>query len=437
MSVKVEKLDHSIRSSTAPAHVGHTDLLPTIGDASSAIFLLRDYSRFGLPERICYHFDLVEALTTINSSISQMETKSIEGKAEGSKDFPSVSEKEKNDEGNELDDSPTPTCGVLQVLELAPGTVTHRLSKRQKRFLRMRVREFNAAAEKVHHARSTICYQPQDLPLRCNPSTKVSFGYEKTRIAFCVDASASLTSTFGVNGSRPSGSKDNVFCPLDRLPEMARIFFSSLIEPIGNTSTSKSWTPLISVTVLAVFPMGKISETDLLVRDFLVHDAESAKELIDRIERWTYSDVESGISERLSRRQATSTWSIPIYSSNLKHILEAGDYALDVLSSDARPVIVVATDGRSISCDGIVDVFVDVDRVDIPIHVLDLSLNETHTMEDDKSVSAKREMNFLTYDPGGIMGFPLYLTDDSEALFVVCRATGGCFLDFSLLSSTV
>ena len=418
--MKIEQLDHSIRSSTASAHLGHTDLLPTIGDASSAIFLLRDYSRFGLPERICYHFDLAEALTT-----SKAETKSVGSKVES---------EEANDDGNEIDQTPTPTCGILQVLELAPAVVTHRLSKRQKRFLRMRVREFNGLAEKVHRERSTICYQPQDLPLRCNPSTKVSFGYEKTRIAFCVDASASLTSAFGINGSRTSGSKDNVFCPLDRLPEMARIFFASLIEPIGNTSTSKSWTPQISVTVLAVYPMGKISETNLLVRDFLVQDAESAKELIDRIERWTYSEVESGISERLSRRQAASTWSIPIYSSNLKQILEAGDYALDVLSSDARPVIVVATDGRSISCDGIVDVYLDADRVDIPIHVLDLSLNETHTMEDDTSVSAKRETNFLTYDPGGIMGFPLYLTDDSEALFFVCRATGGCFLDLSLLS---
>ena len=442
MSIKIEKLDHPMKTKSS-AHLTHTDLLPTIGDASSAIFLLRDYSRFGLPERICYHFDLAEALTTTTSSTTKPEVKTAASEKVSVKNFSSAAERGTiEDDGNpetsnsEINYNPTLTCGILQVLELAPAAVSHRLSKRQKRFLRMRLREFNTKAEKVHHEHSTVCYQPQDLPLRCNPSTKVSFGYEKTRIAFCVDASASLTSTFGINGSRPSSSKDKVFCPLDRLPEMARIFFSSLIEPTSNTSTSKSWVPLISVTVLAVYPIGKISETNLLVRDFLVHDAESAKELIDRIERWTYSEVESGISERLSRRQAASTWSIPIYSSNLRHILEAGDYALDVLSSDARPVIVVATDGRSISCEGIVDVFLDVDRVDIPIHVLDLSLNETHTMEDENHLSTNHEMNFLTYDPGGIMGFPLYLTDDSEALFVVCRATGGCFLDFSLLSES-
>jgi hypothetical protein len=432
-----------MKKSKSSALLSNTDLLPTIGDASSAIFLLRDYSRFGIAERICYHFDLTEALTTTGASAIKSGKITAASKTMPMKDSSLISARGVNDiiDGNPekldngIENSPTSICGVLQVLELAPAAVSHRLSKRQKRFLRMRLREFNTAAERIHDENTIICYQPQDLPLRCNPSTKVSFGYEKTRIAFCVDASASLTSTFGVNGSRPSGN-DNIFCPLDRLPEMARIFFSSLIEPISNTSTSKAWIPLISVTVLAVYPMGKISETSLLVRDFLVHDAESATVLIDRIERWTHSEVESGISERLSRRQATNTWSIPIYSSNLRHILEAGDYALDVLSSDARPVIVVATDGRSISCEGIVDVFLDVDRVDIPIHVLDLSLKETHTMEDENYLSAKHEMNFLTYDPGGNMGFPLYLTDDSEALFVVCRATGGCFLDFRLLSES-
>ena len=80
------------------------------------------------------------------------------------------------------------------------------------------------------------------------------------------------------------------------------------------------------MTVLAVFPGGPISETNLLVRDFKVRDAESANLLINKIECWTRSEVECGISERLIRRKPT--WSIPIYSSNLRHILEAADYAI-------------------------------------------------------------------------------------------------------------
>ena len=423
MSTEIERLDHQVKSKYS-AHHSATDTLPTIGDASSAIFLLRDYSKFGFAERICYHFDLIEALATTNSSSMKSETMSAAKKILPMKNTSSVSK---------LVPDHIDTCGVLQVLECSPAITSQRLSKRQKRFLRMRLREFNATAEKVHNENTTFCYQPQDLPLRCNPSTKVSFGYEKTRIAFCVDASASLTSAFGISGNK---TRNSVFCPLDRLPEMARLFFASLIKPINNTSASRLLIPLLSVTVIAVYPMGKISETNLLVRDFLVHDAESANELADKIEGWIRSDVEAGISERLSRRQAASTWSVPIYSSNLRHILEAGDYALDVLSSDARPVIVVATDGRSISCEGIVDVFLDVDRADIPIHVLDLSLKETHTMEDDDDLSSNHAMSFLTYDPGGNMGFPLYLTDDSEALFQVCRAAGGCFLDLNLLSES-
>ena len=439
-------ISHSKTRSDSSILISNTDLLPTIGDASSAIFLLKDYSRFGLAERICYHFDLTEALaasiptatttttTTATTTTPYTATTKTKYNTSSSTTLPGRGKDNDND-SKEFDDE-YGVCGVFQVLELAPIAISHRLSRRQKRFLRMRLREFNMKAENIHRENNTtICYQPQDLPLRCNPSTKVLFGYEKTRIAFIVDASASLTSTFGVDASGSPSNSNDIGLPLDRLPEMARIFFSSLIEPISTTSTSKSFQPLISVTVLAVYPLGNISETNLLVRDFLVHDADSAKLLIDRIERWTHSEVECGISERLCRRQAANTWSIPIYSSNLRHILEAGDYALDVLSSEARPTIVVATDGRSISCEGIVDVFLNVDRVDIPIHILDLSQKETHAMGGDEvqSSSSKHETNFLTYDPGGNMGFPLYLTDDSEALFMCCRATGGCFLDLSLL----
>jgi hypothetical protein len=439
---------HHKTKSDSSVHISNTDLLPTIGDASSAIFLLRDYSRFGLAERICYHFDLTEALaasipaaTTTTSTSTSTTTTSTEVTTPKSKSSSTTLAAKEFDEygvdnDTDTDTNPNSLCGVLQVLELAPIAISYRLSRRQKRLLRMRLREFNTKAENVHRENNTtICYQPQDLPLRCNPSTKVLFGYEKTRIAFIVDASASLTSTFGVDGSSSPSNNNEIGLPLDRLPEMAKIFFSSLIEPISTTSTSEPFQPLISVTVLAVYPLGNISETNLLVRDFLVHGTDSAKLLIDRIERWTHSEVECGISERLCRRQAANTWSIPIYSSNLRHILEAGDYALDVLSSEARPIIVVATDGRSISCEGIVDVFLNVDRVDIPIHILDLSQKETHAMGgDDMQSSSKHETNFLTYDPGGSMGFPLYLTDDSEALFMCCRATGGCFLDLSLLS---
>lgn len=265
------------------------------------------------------------------------------------------------------------------------------------------------------------------------------FAYEVTRIAFCVDASPSLTSTFGVTG----GSYSNkCCCPLDNLPEMARTFFRSLVEPVASSSLQDPgiWRPKLAVSVLAVYPVGKTTETSLLVRDYRVDDLESAQILADRIEEWCKTEVEMGIAERISRRrEANNTWAAPLYSSSLRDILEAADYALSVLSSEARPCIVVATDGRSVSCDGIMDVFVHVNRVDIPIVVLDVSNSETHipfSKEEQpmQSMSDENQPNFLTYDPGGPSAFPLHLSDDTEALYGVCRSTGGCFLDAQLLA---
>jgi hypothetical protein len=398
-----------------------------LGDAASAIFLLRDYSKFGLAERVCYHFDLSEALmASEDATTTDPETHEHPRQT-------MIDTEEQQEYYTQIRGS-----GVLRLIELAPTAMWQRLTRRQKKSLRNTLRLFNRNAEQVHTEGKTICYQPQDLPLRCNPSTRVYFGYEFTRIAFCVDASASLTSTFGVMG-HPATHAKNPLCPLDLLPKMARLFFQALVEPIITATMLEPWKPHLSVTVIAIYPMGETSETSLLVRDYHVYDSGSAKKLISEIEQWTYSDVESGISERISRRHATNAWSIPIYSSNMKHILEAGDYALDILSSEARPVIVVATDGRCISCDGIVDVFLDADRVDIPIHILDLSLSESHALGDPLDAEAlpiqpsRMEMKFLSYDPGGTMSFPAHLTDDSEALFVVTRATGGCFLDTHLL----
>ena len=70
-----------------------------------------------------------------------------------------------------------------------------------------------------------------------------------TRIAFCVDASPSLTSTFGV-----IGNSNGPCCALDRLPDMARTFFNSLIEPVSASSLGDPglWCPVIAVTVIAV-----------------------------------------------------------------------------------------------------------------------------------------------------------------------------------------
>ena len=45
-------------------------LTATMDYAGTAIFLLSDYRRFGLAERVCYHFDLIEALVEKEKSPS-------------------------------------------------------------------------------------------------------------------------------------------------------------------------------------------------------------------------------------------------------------------------------------------------------------------------------------------------------------------------------
>ncbi len=412
-------------------------LLRQLGDATTAIFLLRGYEKFGLTERVCYHFDLTEVHDGTRDSREQENSSADD-------EFPTPEATRSS--GSAPFTAPI-TCGISSLLECAPATPWHRLSKRQKRALKTQLRAFNAVAETIHKSGTTndfLCYQPKLLPLRLSPSTRMFFAYEVTRIAFCVDASPSMTSTFGVNGSSllaTSSAFGGPCCPLDRLPEMARTFFTSLVEPVPAPSLSGAaiWRPILAITVLAVFPLGPTAETSLLVRDYRVDGVEAAENLADQIQKWIHSEVEVGISERLNRRNKFSTWSMPLYSSSLRDILEAGDYALSVLSSDARPIIVVATDGRSVSCDGVVDVFLDADRVDIPVIILDVSLPETHIDLDEEAAgespntTTKTEWNFLTYDPGGPAEFPLHLSDDTEALYGICRATGGYLLDYKLL----
>lgn len=377
-------------------------LAATMDYAGTAIFLLSDYRRFGLAERVCYHFDLIEALV----------------------------EKEKSPSSSASDGNKVTVSGVAGVLECTPLGPWNRFLKRQKRALKNQLRAFNKECNHLRETRSTSCYQPQNLPLGLHPSSRLFFAYEATRIVFCVDASPSLTSTFGISGN----AMDHC-CPLDRLPEMARTYFKSLVENVSTPLIESGlWRPELAVTVMAVFPLGKEVETSLLVRDFRVKDVESAEILAAKINQWVHSEVEEGIAERMGRQHLASTWCVQNYSSSMRDILETADYALSVLSSEARPLIVVATDGRSVNCEGIVDVYLDIDRVDIPVSVLDLSMPEAHSIIVEEPGHIKRnELNFLTYDPANPSSFPLNLSDDSEALYGICRTTGGCYLNYTSL----
>jgi len=534
--------------------------LPLSKIVGNAVLLLKDWTKFGLAERVCYHFDLIGALQSssqqqqssqqLPSSSALFATVSSSGRTPSSSPRSSPrsskkkvlqlktvrdasrSDEDNGDEGDDEDERrkkgddaaakavdnaggaadrqrqqqqrQQERCGVSAVLECVPQSGGPRLRSDQKRRLKAEVRNLNAQAAFVKAGSEpgliddnsvcdgggggVRCFQPPQLPLKINSSSNVVFAYETTRIAFVVDASPTLTSTFGFRGrgivaGAASDSDASCCCPLDRLVPMARTFFTSLSKPIriqapttlgqqqqqqqqqrlgttasSTTPTTTVWQPELAVSVLAVFPSPQGGEkARLLVRDYRIRDVRSAEILADKIEDWVFRDVEYEIASRMARRGgpadddeggnvAASITSLeaglmPLYTSNLRDLLDAGDVALSTLSSSARPLVVLATDGRSLSCGAIIDILSDTDRTDIPIIVLDLSSPESHgglgTSRQGIGYgdlpSGDENFHILSYDPVGAL-FPLHLSDDSETLHGICKATDGCFFDCNLLN---
>ena len=385
------------------------------GEAISVTCLLSDWDKFGLSERVCYHFDLIETLTASKPS------------GQG----PSENEAEYARRVNERNVSPSEdgVCGVASLLECIPKSVKYR-----RRDVRNAILRFNMLAQQVRQEANVACFEPSHLPLRLSPATRVSFAYEVTKMAFCLDASNTLVTTFG-NGL---GLEDEPCCALDRLGQMTNVFFKSLVRPVTAPwlADPKGWRPILAVTVLAVYPnVIGASDTSILVRDFRVHDVESAERLSKEIAQWALKEVEGEIAHRMghTRSGGIDAWNRPTPSSSLRDIFDAGDVALSLLPSRARPCIVLATDCRSVSCESILDLFQDSERVDTPLVVLDLSSSSSHAPEPKVAKMIHDKTAFLTYDPGSSSNFPLHLSDDSESLFEICQATGGAFFNEELL----
>lgn len=367
--------------------------------------LLSDWDKFGLSERACYHFDLIETLT----STAQTEEKKAEYHRQ-------KEERNKSSAGDGV-------CGVVSLLECIPK------SSKYRRKLRSRILGFNQNASQVVTEAKVGCHEPAQLPLKLSPATRVSFAYEITRVAFCLDASPTLVATYG-NGL----DDDGLCCAMDRVESMSRTFFKALVKPLTASwlADSNGWRPILAVTVLAVYPNATgVSDTSLLIRDFRVHDLESAERLSKEIGQWGLNEVENEIARRMSHKE--TGWCRPPPSSSLRDIIDAGDVALSLLPSSARPCLVVTTDCRSVACESILDIFQNSKREDTPLVVLDLSSPGSHVAVMQKAVINDNPISFLTYDPGSSSSFPLHLSDDSEALFGICRVTGGAFFNKELL----
>ena len=460
-----------------------SSFLPLSSIVGNAVILLSNWDKYRLSERLCYHFDLTQALslgtmtTTTTTTISTSTTTTTTTTSGGGG-------------GDQPDDSCRhPVAGVVALLECVPRD--GRLRTDQRRKLKNDMRIFNAAATALRREHTTMsssssCYQPPRLPLRINPSSNVFFAYEYTRMAFIIDASPTLTSSYGMPGTvdpewkataAPASSSSSspyahCYCPLDRILPMTKTFFHAMAQPIRvpGALAQGYWQPALTVTILAVFPRttsarvhhrgagaapGGTATTRLLVRDVHIRDAASVDQLMPQFQEWIHGEVETELARRLSEPvTAFDSGTMPLYASTLRDFFEAGDLALNTLSSTARPIVVVATDGRSMACDAVIDIVSEADRVDIPLVVLDLSSPQSHatmsstdhggggggggagglllSSQQDFQRSFLEDFRSINYDPLGAL-FPLHLSDDSEHLFAVCKATGGCFFDATLL----
>jgi hypothetical protein len=441
---------------------------------SGITLLVADHERFGFSERTCYHFDLIETLTqkpneddgalgSRNQDTILSEQRSSSPLPSGDHKVDGIDSKPGKVPGSREDRDQDPfawpdneCCGVVSLLECIPQTAI-KTQRKRKRFLK-RINEFNRIAEEERekHLKEGhfYCHQPLKLPLQLNFNTRVTFAYEMTRMVFCVDASPTLTSTFG-----NTGHSDGAVCAVDRLEKMVRTYFNGLVVPItgaelkkrekdntgsagknendtGCTGSKSWWVPEIVVTVIACYPpsmtRGGEENLSVLVSDFSVHDASSATQLADRIVDWATIEVESEIASRLGRIGGRLDCS----SSSLQDIIVQCVGVLSTLPSRGRPMIVLATDCRAVNCDSILDLVRDRKLKDTPLNVLDLSGSHSHRT--GKKVNKVHEgPNYLTFEVDSPSEFPLIVPDDSEALHNVCKSTRGYFIDAERLQEAV
>ena len=486
-----------------------------LGESAGIALLLSNHSLFGLPERVCYHFDLIETLRRSGEDNDDTDDKGGDSGAAASGSggrggVRSVAVATPHNSAPVTSAGNT-FCGVSSLLECVPQIPPNKQTKKLRRLLRNRVKEFNLEARLFRSAGSSAsvtssprCYQPPSLPLRPKPTTRVTFAYEMTSLVLCLDASSTITSTFGnlrtaASRSSSDDGEDGAICALDRLGGIVRRYLTALVEPVpgavatnttktdetGDSATSSAgsntpaswWMPELRVTVLAVFPKAssyvsvgsvlpllendenesgsELGRTSLLVRDYRVTDLHSAEELASAVEEWALSKVEAIIASRLSQAGGRTNDRIDsMSSSSLRDLLEICDDALaSTLPPEGRPAVALATDCRSVDCQSVLEILGNTRRTDVPVHVLDLSLRHSQPslaqasrggrIDAANQPKAANEIpatqqhlagnKFQTFDDNGPETFPLGMSDDAEALYDLCRATGGCFLDRALL----
>ena len=523
-------------STTAATGTGTASATVSSGDAFAVTLLLSNHDVFGFSERACYHFDLMDTLTqapaittrgveidSVPVVTTDTTTTDIAIDAIGSTSIPNSIHAPSSSSTTTTTTTTTSNsrnnCNVSGVVSLLECTSVDRRRKKKTALLG-KIASFNQEArlkrtkhiqllqQQLQHNENAYtttsssspsspscsnhyCHQPTQYPLRFTPRTKLAFAYEITRMVFCIDASPTLTSTFGNVGNIQQNVEENdkCICAVDRLDKMTREFFEALVKPIVTTTTATTstsatlstsakakdlWNPIIAVTVIACYPKAMSSSSSfstsssatkedesfsILVSDFRIENKIDANHLCNEISTWVAMEVETTIASKFSR---TGGKPLESMTSSLQQIIETCSVCDDAtLPKEGKPCFVIATDGRAVNCDYVMDVVQNEHLKDIPIHILDLSGSKTHRaktgyiggggvsssrsgsrgdmthLEEKLEVldEGEEEVFYLNYDDDGPSSFPLHITDDSEALFQVCRGTRGHFFDSHVLTS--
>jgi len=426
-----------------------------LGPAANVTFVLSNYDKYSLAERVSYHFLLTEALANSSREIADPNKQTDPINELQSKQNPAVGgSNAKTDinlgreiKGKNQDFQQQKVCGVKLLLECIPFDAT--LLRREKRALRMAIIRANQIAEVAASDQNNLCYEAAQLPLRINPSTRVFFAYQRTRIALLIDASPSLAATYGFSSSGHSRAS----CPLDLVPTMVRSYLKSLVEPIVFQDSRTTWVSQISITVMAVYPseisrsaskaksvtIEDIPSTSLLVRDFSLEDAGAVEKLIQSLENWLYSTVEEEIGYRLTQRDKSflrGNWASPQkHQSYLRDWMEAGDAALSTMSSEARPLLAVVTDCRSVVCESVETILGAENHVDQPFSIIHVGPPSGNSNSEHQMIGAipRPSISQLVGSDNGGSAFPMQVSNDQDSLYSICSATNGCFWNEDLL----
>jgi len=130
-----------------------------LGESAGIALLLSNHSLFGLPERVCYHFDLIETLRRSGEDNDDTDDKggdsgTAASGSGGSGGVRSVAVATPHNSAP-VTSAGNNFCGVSSLLECVPQIPPNKQTKKLRRLLRNRVKEFNLEARLFRSAGSS------------------------------------------------------------------------------------------------------------------------------------------------------------------------------------------------------------------------------------------------------------------------------------------